>query len=134
MDYLDDIELTKDTDPFFIYFGFSHPQDVRDGTPELLKKYEAVNHRDRKSLPPANAKAPKLPLNWLPIHPFHHGHPGLRDEVSVSGVWENRDERTIRNEIGRQFACSENIDIQIGRVLQKLKAMGELENLSLIHI
>jgi len=128
MDYLAEREKTKDTDPFFIYFGFSHPHDVRDGTPELLKKYGAVNHRDRKSLPPANAKAPKLPLNWLPKHPFHHGHPGLRDEVSVSGVWENRDKRTIRNEIGRQFACSENIDIQIGRVLRQLKAMGELEN------
>jgi len=51
-----------------------------------------------------------------------------RDEVNVSGVWENRDERTIRNELGREFACSENIDIQIGRVLDKLKAMGELEN------
>ncbi len=128
MDYLADREKTEDTDPFFIYFGFSHPHDVRDGTPELLKKYGAVNHRDRESLPPANTKAPKLPLNWLPKHPFHHGHPGLRDEVSVSGVWGNRDERTIRNEIGRQFACSENIDIQIGRVLGKLKAMGELEN------
>ena len=128
MDYLAKREKTGDTDPFFIYFGFSHPHDVRDGPPELLKKYGAVNHRDRESLPPANTKAPKLPLNWLPKHPFHHGHPGLRDEWSVSGVWENRDERTIRNEIGRQFACSENIDMQIGRVLRKLKAMGELEN------
>ncbi|MCP4198502.1 MAG: sulfatase-like hydrolase/transferase [Proteobacteria bacterium] len=128
MEYLAEREKSKDTDPFFIYFGFSHPHDTRDGTPELLKKYGAVNHRDRQALPPANPKSPKLPLNWLPKHPFHHGHPGLRDEVSVSGVWERRDEVTIRNEIGRQFACGENIDIQIGRVLRKLKAMGELEN------
>jgi arylsulfatase A-like enzyme len=128
MDYLDDRQKAKDTDPFFIYFGFSHPHDTRDGTPELLKKYGAVNHRDRKSLPPANPKAPKLPLNWLPKHPFHHGHPGLRDEVSVSGVWERRDEVTIRNEIGRQLACSENIDHQVARVLKKLEVMGELEN------
>ena len=34
----------------------------------------------------------------------------------------------FRNEIGRQFACSENIDIQIGRVLKKLDTMGELDN------
>ena len=119
--------------PFFIYFGFSHPHDVRDGTPELLKKYGAVNHRDKKSLPPANPQAPKLPLNWLPKHPFHHGHPGLRDEVSVSGVWENRDERTIRNEIGRQLACAENIDRQVARVLKKLKDMGELENTYVLY-
>ena len=52
----------------------------------------------------------------------------VRDEVAVRGVWTNRDEQTIRNELGREFACSENIDIQIGRVLQKLDSMDELEN------
>ena len=128
LDYLNDRQQAKDTDPFLIYFGFSHPHDTRDGTPELLKKYGAVNHTNSKTLPPANSKAPKLPVNWLPKHPFHHGHPGLRDEVKVSGVWERRDERTIRNEIGRNFACGENIDIQVGRVLKKLEAMGELDN------
>jgi choline-sulfatase len=128
LDYLNDRQQAKDTDPFLIYFGFSHPHDTRDGTPELLKKYGAVNHTNSKTLPPANSKAPKLPVNWLPKHPFHHGHPGLRDEVKVSGVWERRDERTIRNEIGRNFACGENIDIQVGRVLKKLEAIGELDN------
>jgi choline-sulfatase len=126
--YLDERQASKDERPFLIYYGFSHPHDVRDGTPDLLAKYGAVNHEDKGSMPPAHSKQPKLPENYLPEHPFHHGHPGLRDEVSVSGVWERRDERTIRNEIGRQFACSENIDIQIGRVLDRLKAMGELDN------
>jgi arylsulfatase A-like enzyme len=128
LNFLHDRETTKDSDPFLIYFGFSHPHDTRDGKPELLQKYGAVNHADRNTRPPANPKAPPLPVNYLPAHPFHHGQPGLRDEVSVSGVWERRDEQTIRNEIGRQYACSENIDIQIGRVLEKLKAMGELDN------
>ena len=114
--------------PFLIYYGFSHPHDVRDGTPELLKKYGATNHTDKNTLPPVLPNVPKLPINYLPKHPFHHGHPGLRDEVSVKGVWERRDEVTIRNEIGRQFACSEYIDIQVGRVLDKLEAMGELDN------
>ena len=128
LDYLSVREKKKNPAPFLIYFGFSHPHDTRDGKTGLLKKYGAVNHKNRKELPPANSRAPKLPINWLPAHPFHHGHPGLRDEVSVSGVWERRDEITIRNEIGRQFACGENIDIQVGRVLKKLKAMGELDN------
>lgn len=128
MNYLAEREATKDSDPFLIYFGFSHPHDTRDGTPELLAKYGAVNHTDPINLPPANPKQPELPVNYLPAHPFPHGHPGLRDETTVSGVWEKRDERTIRNEIGREFACSENIDIQIGRVLAKLEAMGELDN------
>ena len=133
LNYLDEREASKDKDPFLIYFGFSHPHDVRDGTPELLAKYGAVNHRDKNSLPPANKKQPRLPINYLPEHPFHHGHPGLRDEVKVSGVWERRDERTIRNELGREFACSENIDIQIGRVLKKLEAMGELDNTYIVY-
>ena len=133
LDYLGEREKAKDEDPFLIYFGFSHPHDVRDGTPELLKKYGAVNHRDKDTLPPANPKQPNLPINWLPEHPFHHGHPDLRDAVKVPGVWERRDERTIRNEIGRQFACSEYIDQQIGRVLAKLKEMGELDNTYIVY-
>jgi len=128
LEYLKQRQESKDADPFLIYFGFSHPHDERDGTPELLAKYGAVNHTDRDNAPPVNAKSPKLPANYLPAHPFPHGHPGLRDEVDVSGVWQRRDERTIRNELGREFACSENIDLQIGRVLDQLQAMGELEN------
>lgn len=128
LNYLGERAMKKDRAPFLIYYGFSHPHDTRDGKPELLKKYGAVNHRDRGTLPPADPKQPALPANYLPAHPFPHGHPGLRDEVKVSGVWEKRDERTIRNELGRELACSENIDIQIGRVLKKLEAMGELDN------
>lgn len=128
LNYLSEREASKDEDPFLIYYGFSHPHDVRDGTPELLAKYGATNHSDPKNLPAANPKQPPLPINYLNGHPFPDGHPGLRDEVSVRGVWKNRDERTMRNEIGRQFACSENIDIQVGRVLKKLEAMGELDN------
>jgi arylsulfatase A-like enzyme len=133
LEYLSEREMDKVEDPFLIYFGFSHPHDVRDGTPDLLKKYGAVNHRDRNTPPPANPKQPNLPINYLPKHPFHDGHPDLRDEVKVSGVWERRDEQTIRNEIGRQFACSEYIDRQIGRVLAKLKAMGELDNTYIVY-
>lgn len=133
LNYLNDRGQQKDRKPFLIYYGFSHPHDVRDGTPELLAKYGATNHRDKESLPAANDKQPKLPVNYLSAHPFHHGHPGLRDEVKVSGVWERRDERTIRNELGREFACSENIDIQIGRVLKKLKAIGELDNTYIVY-
>jgi len=128
MDYLRQRASEQARDPFLIYFGFSHPHDTRDGTPELLAKYGATNHADPATLPPAHPRQPALPVNYLPAHPFPHGHPGLRDEEKVSGVWERRDPRTMRNELGREFACSENIDIQIGRVLAQLEAMGELEN------
>ncbi|QDV23517.1 sulfatase-like hydrolase/transferase [Aureliella helgolandensis] len=133
LEYLNDRESNKDSSPFLIYYGFSHPHDTRDGTPELLEKYGAVNHTDKNSLPPSDPDQPPLPANYLPTHPFPHGHPGLRDEVAVSGVWGKRDPQTIRNEIGRYDACSENIDIQIGRVLDKLDAMGELDNTYVIY-
>ena len=131
--YLNERQSAKDTDPFLIYFGFSHPHDVRDGKPGLLKKYGAINHTDKETIPPSNPKQPPLPVNYLPTHPFDHGHTSVRDEVGVGGVWKRRDEKTIRNEIGRQFACSENIDIQVGRVLAKLEAMGELDNTYIIY-
>lgn len=128
LDFLNDRKTGKDEKPFFIYFGLSHPHDVRDGTPELLAKYGATNHRDKSTAPPAHPKQPPLPPNWLPAHPFDNTHMNVRDEVSVSGVWQRRDEATIRNEIGREYACSENIDIQIGRVLKRLEDAGELDN------
>tara|TARA_R110002126_G_scaffold5376_7_gene28399 strand:- start:659 stop:2134 length:1476 start_codon:yes stop_codon:yes gene_type:complete len=133
LSYLDERSAVKEEDPFFIYFGFSHPHDIRNGTPELLEKYGATNHTDKYSLPTANDKQPPLPDNYLNKHPFHHGHLELRDEENVSGVWKNRDEITVRNEIGREYACSENIDIQLNKVLSKLEAMGELDNTYVIY-
>ena len=128
LDYLKDRETQKDTRPFFIYFGLSHPHDVRDGTPELLAKYGAVNHIDASAPPALHPKQPPLPPNWLPVHPFDNTHLNVRDETKVSGVWKRRDEATIRNELGREYACAENIDIQIGRVLARLEETGELDN------
>ena len=125
MEYLKKRQATQDKDPFLIYFGFSHPHDPRNGKPELLAKYGASNS-DIPTTP--NPQAPPLQINYLPKHPFHHGHPGLRDEVKVQGVMTRRDEATIRNELGREYACIENIDIQVGRVLRQLEAMGELDN------
>ncbi len=128
LDYLGERKTNKDERPFFIYFGLSHPHDTRDGKPELLAHYGATNHTDKSSIPPANPKQPLLPPNWLPAHPFDNTDMNVRDEQAVSGVWRRRDEATIRNEIGREYACAENIDIQIGRVLKQLEEMGELEN------
>ncbi|MBL9180804.1 MAG: sulfatase-like hydrolase/transferase [Verrucomicrobiaceae bacterium] len=131
--YLNDRAATKDTKPFLIYYGFSHPHDTRDGKPELLAKYGATNHTDEANPPSLHSLQPPLPANYLPKHPFDNTDMDVRDEVAVSGVWKNRDEASIRNEIGRQYACSDNIDIQIGRVLKRLEEMGELDNTYIIY-
>ncbi len=133
LEYLEAKENADDDRPFLIYFGFSHPHDTRDGTPDLLSKYGAVNHTDKDRLPEPNPNQPPLPANYLTAHPFPHGHPNLRDEVAVSGVWDKRDPNTIRNELGREFACSENIDHHLSRVLTKLAAMNELENTYILY-
>lgn len=130
LEFLDERHGNEDADPFFIYFGFSHPHDPRWTSAELARKYGVTNEGLIKGPNPA---APKLPINWLSSHPFHHGHPELRDEVAVQGVMRKRDEGTIRNEIGRQFACVENIDTQIGRVLERLDALGELDNTIVVY-
>jgi len=128
MDYLQQRETTADTKPFLIYYGFSHPHDERDGRPELLSKYGATNHTNPENPPSLHSLQPPLPKNWLLRHPFDTTHSDVRDEVAVSGVWARRDEATIRNKIGRAFACNENIDIQVGRVLKRLEQTGQLEN------
>ena len=126
LNFLNERSSRKEKKPFMIHFGFSHPHDARTGRADLLKKYGAVNCVD----PPSqiNPKSPRLPASWLPEHPFHHGHPGLRDEERVPGVKTSRSEATVRNELGREYACIENIDEQVGLIMKKLKDIGELEN------
>ena len=129
LDYLDQREQAKDDDPFLIYFGFSHPHDTRDGTPELLEKYGAVNHKDRNTLPRnQRPRPPRCRSTICPRIRFTTAIPGCATKSKSPASGRNATRRTIRNEIGREYACSENIDIQIGRVLDKLEAMGELDN------
>lgn len=133
LDYLEDRRRRGADAPFLIYLGLSHPHDPRIGKSQLLDKYGAINHSDPESLPPANPSQPPLPKNYLAAHPFDNGAMDIRDETSVEGVWDRRDELTIRNEIGRQYACSENIDTQLGRVLDRLEQTGELDNTYVIY-
>ena len=130
IEYLRSPERSKSDKPFLIYFGLSHPHDDRVGRADLLKKYGAVNLK--KPPTKVDPKSPPLPKTWLPEHPFHHGHPGLRDECNVPGVLTSRTEATIRNELGREYACIENIDQEIGGVIEQLKRSGEFENTYII--
>ncbi|MBO49196.1 MAG: sulfatase [Planctomycetaceae bacterium] len=125
IEFLDKRQQAGDKAPFLLYMGFSHPHDPRNAPETLARKYGASNKGPGQTV---NPKAPPLPVNYLAAHPFHHGHPGLRDEVRVQGVMKRRDPATIRNELGREYACIENIDNQVGRVIKQLEMTGELEN------
>ena len=104
LDYLNKRELIEDADPFLIYFDF-HPHDVRDGTPEL-EKYGAVNHRDKATLR-CQCEAAESAHQLAAQTPLSPRSPGLRDTVKVR-AFGSGDERTIRNEIGRQFTPAAN--------------------------
>jgi arylsulfatase A-like enzyme len=108
--------------PFLIYLGFSHPHDTRMArtSPDLAGRYHCFNATDPASIV-LDPLAPPLPANHLPAHPFDHGHLNVRDEVSVSGIGSNRSEAVVRNEIGRNLACVDWIDRQLGRVLARLE-------------
>lgn len=131
LNYLDNRTKQKIKKPFLAYFGFSHPHDERWGRDDLNKKYGVRNVKS----PPLEVSddSPKVPVSWLPQHPFPDGHPNLRDEVRVPGVMTSRTEATVRNELGREYACIENIDDQVGLVINKLQSMGELENTYIIY-
>ena len=131
MEYLDERDRTKDEDPFLIYFGFSHPHDTRDGTPELLKKYGAVNHTDKNSLPSVHPRQPQLPVNYLPEHPFDNGAIKIRDEVLAPFP---RTKEVVRIHRAEYNAIMTHMDREIGRVVEQLKAMGEFENTVIMFV
>jgi len=124
LEFLNMLEDEESDKPFFLYLGFSHPHDPRHGKEELYQKYGASDEPPQQ----VNPKSPPLPVNYLPVHPFRHGNDEGRDETRVQGVMDSREEVTVRNETGRYYACIENIDIQIGRILSKLEETGEMEN------
>ena len=120
--------------PFLIFFGLSHPHDERLAreTPNLVGRYGAVNTTTPATLV-LNSSAPPLPYSHLPVnpslgipanypfHPFDNGDLNVRDEIAVTGMEKYRTESVVRNEIGREWACVDWIDQQVGRVLAKLE-------------
>ena len=127
VDHIIDWDSNGRQKPFMIYYGFSHPHDTRNARPELLNRYGCVNTTDPSTVV-LNPNAPPLPVNALtggpadyPTHPFDNGHLNVRDEINVSGFQNYRTEAVIRNEIGRNFACVDWIDQQVGRVLARLE-------------
>ena len=119
IEYLDARQAAADTDPFLIYYAFTHPHDPRDAPQQYLDQYHA-NVPDPD--PDADINLlPPLPRNYMTAHPFDNGAMNIRDETSVRGVMTNRDDRTIRNELGKYYATIENLDAEIGRVLNRLE-------------
>ncbi len=129
LEFIDDWQAKNRNEgkQFLMYLGFSHPHDERSARPELLDRYGCVNPQRPDGIV-LNPAAPPLPASFLPCtpdtfpaHPFDNTHLDVRDEMQVPGVMKFRTEAVVRNEIGRNIACTGWIDIQVGRVLARLE-------------
>ncbi len=104
--------LRRKTDkPFFLHVNFTGPHDPLVYPPGYEKKYTAANM--------------KLPSNFLPRHPFDHGNFDGRDEKLLP--WP-RTKADVLDELAVYYALIDNIDKQVGRMLDQLRADDRLKN------
>jgi arylsulfatase A-like enzyme len=109
------LENRDDKKPFFMYLGFAGPHDPRVAAQHYLDQY------DREKIP--------LPKNFLPIHPFDDGWMSGRDEALAP--WP-RTKEVVRKHLHDYYGCITSIDTHIGRLIERLKASGELDNTIII--
>lgn len=111
--------LSQKTDtesqPFFMYVGFTAPHDPRQSPQEYVDKYpaESIN----------------LPENFMPYHPFDAGDFNNRDEALMDFP---RNAKQTKEFIGEYYAMIEHMDVQVGRILDKLEASGLADNTFII--
>ncbi|WP_071134435.1 sulfatase-like hydrolase/transferase [Millionella massiliensis] len=100
-----------DTTPFFAYVAFTSPHDPRNRHPEYGRTYD----------PDTIA----LPVNYRPRHAFDNGELTVRDEVVIPAP---RSKETVRKELADYYGMINEVDTQIGRVIEALRESGKLEN------
>ena len=105
----------KSDKPFFLHVNFTAPHDPLIFPPGYEAKY------DPSKLP--------LPANFLSEHPFDHGNLKGRDELLLP--WP-RTPADVRDELAVYYAVIEDMDAQVGRMLQALAANGQLDNTVII--
>lgn len=104
------IESTKSDDrPFFAYVAFTSPHDPRIAHPHYAKR-------------PADEQI-KLPANFRAAHPFDNGDMNVRDEIYVPAP---RTEATVRHELADYYGMVDEVDVQIGRLLQAIEGRDDI--------
>ncbi len=101
--------------PVFMYIGFAGPHDPRVAAKEWMDLYQ------REEIP--------LPKNFQPFHPIDNGWMSGRDERLAP--WPRTEENT-RQQLHDYYACISSIDHNIGRIIAKLKQLGEYDNTIII--
>ncbi len=98
-------------EPFFAYVSFTSPHDPRNAHPDYVKRM--------------NAQDITLPENFLAEHPFDNGELQIRDELVVPAP---RTQEVMKEDLADYYAMVDEVDIQIGRILDELRKTGKEQN------
>ncbi len=104
------LEARKADKPFFMYLAFGNPHDPRVAAQEYM---DAID-----------ARKIEIPANFLPEHPFDNGEMNVRDEKLAPTP---RPIEIIKKQWHEYYAVQMAMDRHIGRIIDRLKASGELD-------
>ncbi|QDS95782.1 Arylsulfatase [Roseimaritima multifibrata] len=105
---------SKRSEPFFMYVAFNAPHDPRQSPQEYVDKYPAAEIA--------------IPKNFLPIYPYCEemgAGRSLRDEKLAPFP---RTTHAVQVQRQEYYAIITHMDVQIGRILDALKASGKEDN------
>lgn len=95
--------------PFMMYVSTNAPHDPRHAPEDVLARFQNIS----------------APPNFLPVHPFDNGDMKVRDEMVYKPP---HSPETIRRERAIYLAMCAQIDDRVGKLVEKLKSIGELDN------
>ena len=110
------LENYEKPNPFFLYLSFTSPHDPRTPPDEYATMY-----------PPEDIPVPE---NFLPEHPFDNGEMRIRDEMLAPFP---RTPEIVQQHIADYYGMISHMDAEMGRVLQTLEAIGQLDNTIIIY-
>ena len=110
------LENYEKPNPFFLYLSFTSPHDPRTPPDEYATMY-----------PPEDIPVPE---NFLPEHPFDNGEMRIRDEMLAPFP---RTPEIVQQHIADYYGMISHMDAEMGRVLQTLEAIGQLDNTIVIY-
>jgi len=108
---IDFLRKRKTDKPFFVYYAPQVPHDPRVAPKEFMDMYDP-------------ARIP-LPARFQPVHPFDNGEMTVRDELLAP---HPRTAEAVRRHLADYYACVTCFDYHIGRIIETLKALKQLDN------
>ncbi|KAF5101969.1 hypothetical protein D0Z00_000624 [Geotrichum galactomycetum] len=135
IEYLNEVReenKTNDTKkPFFAYLPFTAPHWPLQAPRQLIDKYKGVYDEGPEVLREKRLQRQKE-LGLIPQEV--EAHPVVAPEVSEWGKLSDEQRKKSARAMEAYAAMVESIDINVGRVLDDLKAKGELDNTVVVFL